>query len=217
MPEFFKSIIPGLPNRLVAGALDFLCFFSIIPKRKRKKHLESNPEHVFDGFIESQSELKDMRFGSTDMAYAGCEIIAVYNLLKAAGINKELSALIYRFERRGAVLNGRFGTSPYALYRYLKKEGLDAVRSIRRKDFDKIASECSSFIITMYNDSKNIFEQVHTVCVTKDEEGKLVMHNCGRRDVHYESLEALEKGAGKEGRARIFFIAGIPEKKQMGE
>ncbi len=209
-----KSLIPGLPNRLVVGALRFFSLFTFISKKKRKLHLEENKNLQETGLIEDQNALKSLPFGNTDMAYAGCEVIAVYNLLQDLGKSISLNVLIETFEKRGAVFNGFFGTSPYALYRYLKKSGLDAVCSSARKNFDRIAKESRSFIITYYNDAKNIMNMVHTICVTKDENGRLIPHNCVCAGQSFDDIFNLEKKAGVQDRAKMIFILGI---RQEGE
>ncbi len=211
-----RGIIPGLPNALVVGALRFFSLFSFISKKKRSGNLENNnekiPEGSFtdkEGYINDQHAMGMLRFGSSDMAYAGCEVIAVYNALLFLGCPMELPLLISIFEKRGTVLNGRFGTSPFALYRFLKKTA-DRVRcSFRRRDFEKIAEESRTFIITYYNDAKDIMQQIHTICITKDPEGRMFPHNayCLQKDIR--SLETLEKSLGVEGRAKIIFMTGI--------
>ena len=133
--NFFKALIPGLPNFLVVGALRFFSIFSYIPKKKRILHFKENKDKDKGEYIEDQNLLKSLPFGSTDMAYAGCEVIAVYNLLKTLGEYTGLNDLIEAFEKKGSVFNGYFGTSPYALYTFLKKRGLDVKFSARKRDF----------------------------------------------------------------------------------
>ncbi len=209
MADFFKSLIPGLPNSLVVGALRFFSIFSIIPKRKRKNHFEENLNKDKGEYVEDQNLLKAMPFGNTDMAYAGCEVIAVYNLLKYLGEYTGLNSLIEIFEKRGVVFNGWFGTSPYALYRYFKKNGYDVICGSTGKDFERISEDSRAFIITFYNDSKNIMKMIHTVCVTRNEEGLFVPHNCYCKKTGFEDISAVERNVGIEGRGKIIFIVGV--------
>ena len=216
MIRIIKAFIPGLPNAFVVGALRFFSLFSFISKKRRDKNNKVNVEAVQtgsytgkDGFIENQHAMKQLCFGKTDMAYAGCEIIAVYNALLSLDCRKDLCELISIFEKRGSVFGGRFGTSPYALYRYLMKTGMNVSFSFRRKDFQKLAEESRVFIITYYNDAKDIMQQIHTICVTKDQNSVMYPHNayCTKKDIN--TIEGLEQGLGVQGRGKILFMTGI--------
>ena len=221
MIRIIKEFIPGLPNCLVVGALRFFSLFSFISKKRQTRNADANRMFLEksgcvteDGFIENQHAMKEMPFGRTDMAYAGCEIIAVYNALLSLGCKRDLPELINIFEKRGSVFGGRFGTSPYALYRYLKKTVGSVSFSFRRKDFERIAAESRVFIITYYNDARDIMQQIHTVCVTKDPEDGMRPHNAcsNNKDIH--SVEGLEKGLGVQGRGKIIFMTGIKQNKE---
>ena len=221
MIRIIKEFIPGLPNSLVVGALRFFSLFSFISKRRRQENSRTNGEILGkesytgkDGFIEDQHAMKPLMFGRTDMAYAGCEIIAVYNALLSLGYKKDLTELISIFEKRGSVFGGRFGTSPYSLYRYLSETVGNVRFSFKRKDFERIAEESRVFIITYYNDAKDIMQQIHTVCVTKDAEDVMKPHNayCAQADIR--SVEGLEKGLGVGGRGKILFMTGIKQNEE---
>ena len=65
-----------------------------------------------DGYIEDQENYSDLRYGSVTVSYAGCEVIAVANVLNAlrrAGLigdemDRELPHLLYSFEMNGKLL-----------------------------------------------------------------------------------------------------------------
>ncbi|MCR5651626.1 MAG: hypothetical protein K6F86_10635 [Lachnospiraceae bacterium] len=221
MVRIIKEFIPGLPNALVVGALRFFSLFSFISKKKRSRNRDINIEELRtgnltgkDGFIENQHAMKDLMFGKTDMAYAGCEIIAVYNALLSLGFPKDLPELISTFEKKGSVLGGRFGTSPYALYRYLSKVFDNVSFSFKRRDFEKLAQDSRVFIITYYNDAKDIMQQIHTVCVTKDKDEGMHPHNAYCRETGICSVERLEQALGVEGRGKILFMTGIKQNEE---
>ena len=207
--NFFKALIPGLPNSLVVGALRFFSIFSYIPKKKRILHFEENKDKDKGEYIEDQNLLKSLPFGSTDMAYAGCEVIAVYNLLKTLGKYTGLNDLIEVFEKKGTVFNGYFGTSPYALYMFLKKRGFDVICSSNKKVFPDIVNKSNVIIISFYNDYRNVMNMIHTVCVTKNPKGMLRAHNSVCKNEIYSDINSLEKHVGIENRAKIFFMIGI--------
>lgn len=221
MIRIIKAFIPGLPNSLVVGALRFFSLFSFISKKRRQKNsltnegiLEKESYTGRDGYIEDQHAMKELMFGRSDMAYSGCEIIAVYNALLSLGIKKDLTGLIGIFEKRGSVLGGRFGTSPYALYRYLSKTVGNTVFSFKRRDFDRIAEESRVLIITYYNDAKDIMQQIHTVCVTKDEKDVLKPHNAYCTQTGIRTVKGLEDALGVQGRGKIIFMTGIKQNEE---
>lgn len=78
-------------NRLTVGFLGLLRYCHRTLGRKDYNHREANEEAIRlhhlpailrnHGYIEDQFRYRDVRLGSVDMAYAGCEIIALYNAL----------------------------------------------------------------------------------------------------------------------------------------
>ncbi len=158
-------------------------------------HRKKNPAPVRklcpkEGFIENQSELSDIAFGShkeSDLSYSGCEIIAVFNLLRAKGRRANLSELIRDFERKGASLRGGFGVEPCSVYRYVKGlfpearvyYGRTAERYLKESSKSGFFTGEKAWIVTVQNDRRNLFAMIHTVLVTKKREG-YVLHNAGR-------------------------------------
>lgn len=185
-----RRFIPQyVSNRIVIGFLNLLRVwqrtFHICWKNCDKHHaINSEYETVVakenddykPGLIENQKELGYLRFGKTTMAYAGCEILAVYNVLYSLGTKANLADLIHTFEHDGMVLSGRFGTAPKAISDFFNKRGYTVKMSQKEKDFEAIASQSKNMILTMYNNRFNIMDEVHTVCITKAEDG-LYAHN----------------------------------------
>ena len=181
-------VIPRLPNNIVAGVLRFLRLFNTVSNTAISSNLKSNTEafrrvhsHALcSGFIEDQAAYADMHLGKSDMCYAGCEIIAVFNALGALGetvSEKSLPELVGYFEKRGIVANGYGGTAPYALQKYFRRQGFDTVYTGNRKSFDGISRAYRVLIVTVYNDMNDISQEIHTMCVTKDDSGKMYVHN----------------------------------------
>ncbi len=171
-------------------------------------------------YIENQHELSKMCFGTapkSDIAYSGCEVIGVYNLLLSLGERPSFPELIYDFERDGIALKGGFGVSPRAMYSFLKRKYLSAevfTPSIFEKE-DALAENLQDFqnrhravLITVFNDKENIMSMVHTMCVEKREE-KYVLHNKGNgtESPLYESLFRAVKNSAKN--PRLLQIIGI--------
>lgn len=167
---------------------------------------ENNPESFYrrNQYIENQRQWGDIKFGISTMKFSGCEIIAAYNALLSLGremTEKEMAELISTFERRGAVLWGYWGTLPTAIWNYFKDKGYDAAMtdSLEEKVINAMGEECDTIVVTVYNDADNIMEQIHTVNVSKDEEGKFFRHNspAGPYDSLWEAIEGMSQGHAK--------------------
>ena len=166
-------------------------------------------------FLESQHSLYGIPYGATNMAEAGCGILAVYNLLLYWERPESLTALIHEAEMDGSVLRGRWGTSTLALLRMLRRRGLTVmpVTGWRRHetDFDSLLRTYDSFLMNLYNDEDDIRAMVHTVCVTRLGPDRFRIHNAdGERslDVEAASVRALCK-AQPGGKARPILLAGV--------
>ncbi len=225
-PEKLKKklygIIPKLPNAIVAGALRFMSLFDHLSKSRMEENRRLNAERWEEkyaerfrtGYIENQSELKDLKLGKSDMAYSGCEIIAVYNALQnlkdlASKAGDSLPGLISGFEKRGIILNGLFGTAPKALAKFFRKEGYRTVYTTNRKRFEALAKESEVFILTVYNDKKNILQEIHTICITKEPDGGYLPHNSMKCRESVKGMDELERRLGIEGRGKILAMTGI--------
>ena len=141
-----------------------------------KRHIEIIQKN--HGYIEDQNNYADMKYGKVTMKYAGCEIFATYNAVFSLTGKHEMSLaqMIFDYEKDGAVLSGKFGTSPKAVSDYLTKLGFITYFSAREEEFDKIGREYDSLILTMYNDRNDIRKEVHTINISKDCE-MYIAHN----------------------------------------
>lgn len=170
-----------------------------------------------DGYIEDQENYSDLRYGSVTVAYSGCEVIAVANVLNAlrrAGLIggekcPELPHLLYSFERNGKLLGGRFGTSPGALRDYMRYCGFEAELSTDRHIFPIIAEKSDVLMLTCYNDGKNLLKEVHTFCISKEDGYRT--HNAyhrGNAGPRYEQFEDLLRELNG-GRAKPICLIGV--------
>jgi hypothetical protein len=232
--KIIYSFIPQhIPNRIVLHFLDALWKFShIFMSRKkiecnyRHNHAELTKANVYfaDGsYIENQPQWRNVAFGSgkkSDMAYSGCEIIAVYNALLAlkANVSKNtMPELISYFERKGSVLLGAFGTSPRALYRYFSENHYDVVIDDTAETgmINAIGEKYDVFLAVFYNDKYNIKNMIHTVCITKSRQGKYTAHNAYTRDkmgnftntAEHDTLSQMTDSLGSN--PKVICIIGI--------
>lgn len=187
--DWFCKKIPKVSNRVIINFYEILRFLNKLKpkKNKIKKALEENTlkfiDHInqinkCDGYIEDQNNYTDMKYGKVTMQYAGCEIIATFNAINniLGECKKNLGEMIQEFEKDGCVLSGKFGTAPKAIADYLNKNGFVSKISLKEVDFDKIAEESESLILTMYNDVNDIRKEIHTINISKNA-GKYIGHN----------------------------------------
>ncbi len=145
---------------------------------------ESNGAAIYakDKYIENQNAWREVKFGISDMRYSGCEIIAAYNALKALGepvSEQTVVDLIAMYEQNGAVLGGKFGTSPYAVENYFRGRGYDVMTTTSREAavINRIGEKCDTVIVNAYNNKNDITAMIHTVSITRGEEGTYSVHN----------------------------------------
>ncbi len=183
------------------------------------------------GYVERQHLLSDMRYGFMRASANCCSAIAAYNAVlslcrkkttagtglmaktrsrKANGDNG-FPSVISAFERQGLVLGGLFGTATDGCTRYFKEHGYVTNElwgsQITPQSVARLADFCDTFVLTMYNDAHNVFAQVHTVCITKEDNGYAV-HNAG---IHGKRLITLYDaiGASHGGKGRPILLTGI--------
>jgi hypothetical protein len=170
------------------------------------------------GFIEDQRNYTDMHYGRVSMAYAGCEIIAVFNALShLTGRLPRLDRLIAAFLKSGVSFNGRFGTSPLAIVRFLRRAGFNAEPAFSRASMEELSRRAGALILTYYNDGDDIGAMVHTVFISREND-LFTAHNArpegvpGPRAGTFSEMLAGLSG----GKAREILLIGI-EKRHEGE
>lgn len=224
-------------NRVLLVGYRILSLFGV-PRFVRERHFRENCIRLertngafrdcSDAYIENQSEWKDIQFGMGrhhNMSYSGCEIIASYNARKALGDTvslKCMAELISRYEARGAALGGAFGVAPTAISVYFRECGF-AVATAYGEDkeaVEEIGRNYTVMIATAYNDKNHITAQIHTVCITRNQDGKYVLHNAYlvdekgqyRESMPYRTLqEAVAHISRRE--PKLIYLIGIAGKK----
>lgn len=177
----------------------------------------NDERYLENGFIEHQYKLKDMRFGrniprfnrklnsGADSCCAdnSCGVIAVYNTLKELGCPKPFPDLLRDIERKGAVMGGYFGVSPYEMIRCLRRNNLNAVSfkasRLSKDKLDLIQEEYDAFILFAYNDANNITNYLHHVCIVKRNNGFKILnaHDTRQYESLYSCVFEYNDGKGK--------------------
>lgn len=188
--KLFKKIPKNIGGRTILLIYHFLSIISVPRRYSQLNYLHNlqilnQDKKLFmpGNYIENQYEWGQIHFGCNrrhNMSYSGCEIMAVYNARLAMGETgsaEDLAELIRHFERRGAALLGDFGTSPKAVYRYLKKQYEARLRYYRQGEaVSEELSEGQAALITFFNEKGNLQRGIHTICATYTGEG-CYLHN----------------------------------------
>lgn len=232
--SFFVSFIPKhVSNRIFLKAYQILALIPV-PKKIRKKNYSTNVDLLRDtdwdvwsvpsAYIENQSEWDNIMFGAGkhhNMRYSGCEVIATFNarkVLTGSGSPKSMAKLICKYESRGAALRGEFGVSPRAIAAYFSKHGFKVTTTDKddSNSLDMVDLQSKVLIATVYNDANDITKQVHTVCITKDEENRYILHNVYHKDkngtyIESSPYETLSDAIGNisEYDTKLIYLIGI--------
>lgn len=127
-----------------------------------------------DGYLVDQAAGPEgrYRYGITRTAQTGCEIIAVYNLLRKYGKQVAFGELVRRFDRRGGgrVFLGLFGSSVYGMQKQLNRAGLPVkcIPGDQTHEMDR----AEAGILTFWWSEKSL--RIHTVMIEKTGSGRRV-------------------------------------------
>ena len=246
--EDIKQLVLGyiphnVSNDTVIYVMNYLATKNAISDKTIKKHANDNLNQIANvyssgNYIENQMHWEDVKYGSADMAYSGCEIIAVVNALHSLGKdlnNDEVAALISKFEKNGAVRNGKWGTTPSKIVDYFVEDAGCTVNCTTSVDYNKIeeiGKNNDTIIVTLYNNENNIMDEVHTINIEKriDASGKTVYvgHNTAYYDDvnknkmydsadkfiesnPYNSLEEAIRDASHKNNSSPIMVIGISE------
>lgn len=151
-----------------------------------------------NGYINDQNTgvVSKLKFGITTMDNNGCEVIAVYNAMKALGNQKDICDIAYYFENDGQMLKGEFGTNPYANKRFFEKQGYNVKVVEGEKITEEELPKADAYIVSFWN-SNDVMDALHTVAMRKTSDGRYELFNNNPRtkqsDVEQNLREALLK------------------------
>lgn len=206
-----KAYIPqNLDNKTLLDAYDLLGKMGNISEQTIQENAAANKEllekepYIYipeEGkFIENQNDWGKIRFGcssSSNMKYSGCGIIATYNALSALGEPNSVDRMvgvISSFEKNGAAAKGEFGVAPRAIETFFIQEGYDVMMTETTESsvINQIGENSDVVVVTVYNNQNDVTQMLHTVCITKTDEGNYVAHNTYKKDGN-RNVPAKEK------------------------
>jgi len=138
-------------------------------------------------------QVSQMRLGFFPMAYNGCELIAIYNLLLLNGRKgHRLCDIAHEMYAPAWALCGVFGSNVYVLDLYFRRHGIPCEKTLSRDEFIKRLDEKGCGIVSMWN-AHHPFKGIHTVCVEKTDAGIRVYNRYNGTDhpVEYSSLDEV--------------------------
>lgn len=124
------------------------------------------------GFVYGQKKYADWKFGYSNLSYAGCEVIAGYNVAKALGKNYTLAQVVLLYEALGIEIGaaqGYFGSNPYQISYFLKSTGISYTRVNNYKTFEskmKYSKDCY-VILSLWTD-ESADSMIHTFMIDKE-------------------------------------------------
>ena len=154
----------GRPYGRIAGLVDInRGVFSGIARR----NLVINGQFEVRGPVNGQglSPVKDMRYGVSDIARAGCGVIAVYNALLLLGNPHRFCDVIAWGDRKAAAVFGLLGTLPWKAKKLFRQLGCTVDTVTDEAQFDRCAQQADACLFTYWNQKGSIRRGMHTVCL----------------------------------------------------
>lgn len=169
-----KKTAPG-PYKTLADLLRFQTGpRSLLARKNRAFNERCDPSGIING--QGLPPVCGLRYGVTNMAHAGCGIIAIYNALLLLDNPSPLRDVAAWGDLHASNLLGLLGTFPWKAKRLFRQLGytVDAVRD--RALYDARAREADVCLFSYWNRRRNPFQGMHTVCV-RYQAGALEVYN----------------------------------------
>lgn len=198
--DFWVSFIPKYVSNHIFLSIYYFTSLVPVPRKIRDQNYKSNIVQLRNmhwdawtvrfAYIENQNEWSNIMFGAGkhhNMRHSGCEVIATFNVLKAltgTGSPESMAELIREYETRGAALKGELGVSPRAIEAYFRRQGFQVTATDKGDgaSLETVDRQSQVLIAVAYNNANDITQQVHTICITKEEGKGYILHNAYRRD-----------------------------------
>lgn len=192
----------------------FLAGLSHVSNKKATDHLRANNTVWEDyrkekniKYLENQPGLDFLMFGrhrklwaklfsngrEINASFCACEVMAAYNaeLFLNGEEHPSFPEMLYAFEKKYTILSGYFGTSILGVYKYFVDRGYKAEyvsgKKVTKENVDRIEAEYETYVFMSYNNSRNVADMIHTMCITKEKEGFFI-HNSFSAPKFYETL-----------------------------
>lgn len=131
------------------------------------RNLAFNRQFAVNGPVNGQglSPVKDLRYGVSNIARAGCGVIAVYNALLLLGNPHRFHEVIAWGDRKAAAVFGLLGTLPWKARQLFQRLGYTVTAVTDETLFDRCAQHADVCLFTYWNKKGSIRQGMHTVCL----------------------------------------------------
>lgn len=154
----------------------------ILPRKVRSnfelnRHTDTTGAADSRGMLNGQSRpaLSRLRFGYADVGRAGCESIAVYNVLRLLDRPRPLADIIRDMERGGYLrMGGHLGAAPYfepLLRRYSAHSRIVTPARLRREERAGTAKPGEAYLMVIWNRRFLPHKGLHTFAAVRTEDG----------------------------------------------
>lgn len=168
------------------GFLNFLMYVEkFVPTTKLAKRTAGrnyiyNKKHdIIHGMIYDQNDerVKEMLYGEETIGNVGCELIAIYNIMKLKNKPVSFADIIYESDFSGHhVATGRLGTNPYEIGKILTK--FDLKYSLIKKQSNLKRKMGNNYILSFWNRG-GVSKGLHTIAVHVAGKKAIVTYNDG--------------------------------------
>ena len=169
----------------VTDFLDFLMYIEkFVPTTKSARGVASRnftynkKNDVTHGIIYDQNhaKVKDMLYGESTIGKAGCELVAIYNVMKLKNKSVSFADIIYESDFSGYhISTGRLGTNPYKIGDILTE--FSVKYSVIKKLSKLKRGSLNTYIISFWNKG-GASQGIHTIAVRVMKE-KIIAYNDG--------------------------------------
>lgn len=168
------------------GFLNFLMYVEkFVPTTKLAKRTAGrnyiyNKKHdIIHGMIYDQNDekVKEMLYGEETIGNVGCELIAIYNIMKLKNKPVSFADIIYESDFSGHhVATGRLGTNPYEIGKMLTQ--FDLKYSLIKKQSKLKRKMGNNYILSFWNRG-GVSKGLHTIAVHVAGKKAIVTYNDG--------------------------------------
>lgn len=132
-----------------------------------RRNLAFNRQFEVSGPINGQGlpPVKDMRYGVSNIARAGCGVIAVYNALLLLGNPHPFHEVVAWGDQKAAAAFGLLGTLPWKPKRLFQRLGYTVTAVTDEAQFDNSAQHADVCLFTYWNQKGSVRQGMHTVCL----------------------------------------------------
>jgi len=152
------------------------------------KALEETNDYIY--FQEKVS----FKLGVHDFSWCGCEVVAVYNAMKAANYSPSVADIVLEFQENGVIIgnhlvSGALGGNPYSI-----SKALDAM-DVKYKSIPlEQMTENSSYILSYWNYPNSINPSIHTIAIVKTKDGYATYNY--KRNPTFQNIDEIVKQFG---------------------